>query len=65
MLHTLFITVNIFFIYILILNFYEIEQTNYYILIVFFKTETLFSDNNTFNVNNIQLEKRIKLQIPH
>ena len=32
-----------------------------YILIVFFKTETLFSDNNTFNVNNIQLEKKDKI----
>ena len=28
------------------------------ILIVFFKTETLFSENNLFNVNNIQLEKK-------
>ncbi len=30
------------------------------ILIVFFKTETLFSKNNLFNVNNIQLEKKDK-----
>ncbi len=29
-----------------------------YILIIFFKTGTVFSDNNTFNVNNIQLEKK-------
>ena len=27
------------------------------ILIVFFKTETVFSKNNLFNVNNIELEK--------
>ena len=31
-----------------------------YILIVFFKTETLLSENNIFNVNNIQLEKKDK-----
>ena len=30
----------------------------YFILIVFFKTETVFSKNNLFNVNNIQLEKK-------
>ena len=30
------------------------------ILIVFFKTETIFSENNLFNVNNIQLEKKDK-----
>ena len=30
------------------------------ILIVFFKTETLFSENSLFNVNNIQLEKKDK-----
>jgi len=30
------------------------------ILIVFFKTETLFSKNNLFNVNNIQIEKKDK-----
>ena len=29
-----------------------------FILIVFFKTNTLFSENNLFNVNNIQLEKK-------
>ena len=32
-----------------------------FILIVFFKTETLFSKNNLFNVNNIQLEKKDKI----
>ena len=32
-----------------------------FILVVFFKTETLFSNNNLFNVNNIQLEKKDKL----
>jgi hypothetical protein len=31
-----------------------------FILIVFFKTETLFSENNLFNVNNIELEKKDK-----
>ena len=31
------------------------------ILIVFFKTETLFSKNDLFNVNNIQLEKNDKI----
>ena len=31
-----------------------------FILIVFFKTETLFSKNELFNVNNIQLEKKVK-----
>ena len=31
------------------------------ILIVFFKTETIFSENNLFNVNNIQLEKKDKI----
>ena len=34
-----------------------------FILIVFFKTETLLSENNLFNVNNILLEKKKKLQI--
>ena len=34
-----------------------------FILIVFLKTETLLSDNNLFNVNNIQLEKKAKIQI--
>ena len=29
-----------------------------FILIVFLKTETLLSENNLFNVNNIQLEKK-------
>ena len=32
-----------------------------FILIVFFKTETLFSKNNLFNVNNIQIEKNDKI----
>ena len=32
----------------------------FFILIVFLKTETLFSDNELFNVNNIQLEKDSK-----
>jgi len=31
------------------------------ILIIFLKTETVFSDNNTFNVNNIELEKKDKI----
>ncbi len=30
-------------------------------LIVFFKTETLLSENNLFNVNNIKLEKKDKI----
>ena len=29
-----------------------------FILVIFLKTETLFSENNLFNVNNIQLEKK-------
>ena len=33
------------------------------ILIVFFKTETLLSENNIFNVNNIELEKNDKIRI--
>ncbi len=32
-----------------------------FILVVFLKTETLFSENNLFNVNNIQLEKKDKI----
>ena len=32
-----------------------------FILIVFFKTETLFSENDLFNVNNIKIEKRDKI----
>ena len=32
-----------------------------FILVVFFKTETLFSENNLFNVNNIELEKKDKM----
>jgi hypothetical protein len=31
------------------------------ILIVFFKTETIFSENSLFSVNNIQLEKKDKI----
>ena len=31
------------------------------ILIVFFKTETVFSENNLFSVNNIKLEKKDKI----
>ena len=31
-----------------------------FILIVFFKTETLLSDNSLFSVNNIELEKKEK-----
>ena len=29
-----------------------------FILIIFFKTETLLSENNLFNVNNIEVEKK-------
>ena len=32
-----------------------------FILIVFFKTETLLSENNLFNVINIELEKNDKI----
>ena len=32
-----------------------------FILIIFFKTETLFSNNNLFNVNNIEKEKKDKI----
>ena len=32
-----------------------------FILIVFLKTETLFSENNLFNVNNIKIEKKDKI----
>ena len=31
-----------------------------FILVVFIKTETLLSENNLFNVNNIQIEKKVK-----
>ena len=31
------------------------------ILVVFFKTETLLSQNNLFNVNNIELVKKDKI----
>ena len=34
------------------------KQIIIFILIVFFKTETVFSQNNLFNVNNIKIEKR-------
>tara|TARA_X000000950_G_scaffold267790_1_gene344613 strand:+ start:378 stop:1424 length:1047 start_codon:yes stop_codon:yes gene_type:complete len=33
----------------------------FFILVVFFKTETLFSENNLFSVNNIELEKKDKI----
>ena len=36
------------------------KQIIIFILIVFFKTETVFSQNNLFNVNNIKIEKKIK-----
>jgi hypothetical protein len=32
-----------------------------FILIVFFKTETLFSENDSFNVNNIEIERNDKM----
>ena len=32
-----------------------------FILIVFFKTGNLLSENNLFNVNNIELEKKDKI----
>ena len=32
-----------------------------FILVVFFKTETLLSENNLFSVNNIQIEKKNKI----
>ena len=32
-----------------------------FILIVFLKTETVFSDNELFNVNNIELERKEKI----
>ena len=37
------------------------KQIIIFILIVFFKTETVFSQNNLFNVNNIKLEKKDKV----
>tara|TARA_B100001063_G_C16685596_1_gene514156 strand:+ start:55 stop:1101 length:1047 start_codon:yes stop_codon:yes gene_type:complete len=40
------------------MNFYK---QLFLILIVFFKTETLFSKNDLFNVNNIKLEKKDKI----
>ena len=36
------------------------KQILFSILIIFFKTETVFSENNLFNVNNIKLEKKDK-----
>ena len=46
----------------MIFNFYEIfKQTIIIILIIFFKTETVLSKNNLFNVNNIKLEKNDKV----
>ena len=36
------------------------KQIIIFILIVFFKTETVLSENNLFNVNNIRLEKKDK-----
>ena len=40
------------------MNFYK---SIIFILIVFFKTETVFSANDLFNVNNIELEKKDKI----
>ena len=37
------------------------KQITIFILIVFFKTETVFSQNNLFNVNNIKIEKKDKI----
>ncbi len=37
------------------------KQILFFILIVFFKTETLLSENNLFNVNNIEIEKKNKI----
>ncbi len=37
------------------------KQITIIILIIFFKTETVFSENNLFNVNNIELEKKGKI----
>ena len=37
------------------------KQISIIILIVFFKTETLFSENNLFNVNNIKIKKKDKI----
>ncbi len=37
------------------------KQIIIFILIVFFKTETVFSQNNLFNVNNIKIEKKDKV----
>ena len=42
----------------MIVNFYEIIYKIIIILIVFFKTGNLLSDNNLFNVNNILLEEK-------
>ena len=45
----------------MIINFYEIVQTNNFYFNCFFKTETLFSENNLFNVDNIKIEKKDKI----
>ena len=39
----------------------KIYKLIFIILIVFLKTETLLSENNIFNVNNIELEKNDKI----
>ena len=39
----------------------KLYKNIFFILIVFFKTETLLSDNNLFSVNNIKLEKNDKI----
>ena len=39
----------------------KLYKLTIFILIVFFKTETLFSENNFFSVNNIKLEKKDKI----
>ena len=39
----------------------KLYKLTIFFLIVFFKTETLFSENNFFSVNNIKLEKKDKI----
>ena len=39
----------------------KLFQQIIFILIIFFKTETLLSENDLFNVNNIQIEKKDKI----
>ena len=39
----------------------KLYKNIFFILVVFFKTETLLSDNNLFSVNNIKLEKNDKI----